>query len=60
MIKNPNDHLVQDIPRDNHLKFHPNPYSGFRGEDVEDIVNDDDEDDDNECQVMAITHMAYG
>ena len=46
---------MQDTLRNNHAKFHPNPFSSFRGEEVWKIVNDD-----NEHQVMEIAHTALG
>ena len=46
--------FVQNYLRNNHTKFHPNPFSSFR-EDFFQNVNGDNRD-----QVMVIAHMAYG
>ena len=51
---------MQDTPRNIHTKFGSNWSGGVRGEDFWKIVNDNDDNDDDRRQVMAIAHMAFG
>ena len=50
---------MQDTPRNIYIMFGSNQSSSFRGGEFCIIVNDDD-DNDNGRQVIAIAHTAFG
>ena len=59
-IKNPNVHFVQDTLSNNHKKFHPNPFSIFREEMLEELLTTTDEDGHQvimtvRCQLKTLT-----